>query len=540
MPKARAFNAFNDIIDEYNQFVNPYTTKFYTQTDESSSQLPYTVQNDPLPFVTAEEYVTEEYQEKTASNRAFTYDTIRYEGKERYIVERAIASGVLNDTEASHRLVDLAAKLYSRTGVEFELSKTKDTESRTEKISYTAARENESTEDLHIESVSDDMITSPNGNVKGKYSLSTQNSGREGLSSVDNFKVSEYTHSIDARETNSNAIYSVGDPKWHTSFPQYVVKELGQRVERGAQTSTRFITDTANWYKTRINGVEYFVIYSTEESKPTVLYAAKDKRAEREREYLLDWIEVRKNAQNNDRKSSTVSRVSTDSWLRYGGSVQDNIGLMGSESNIGNASVLQRKSKRYSSRAFEDVVGNIFEISDRSNGRGYSLTPQTDESSSQLPYTVQNDPLPFVTAEEYVTEEYQEKTASNRAFTYDTIRYEGKERYIVERAIASGVLNDTEASHRLVDLAAKLYSRTGVEFELSKTKDGRTILYATKGKIKRVGNAEVNSLVKRGSGQNSNSNNTITSPNGNVKVFIATKKRLFSLFFCNFKSCRMP
>ena len=201
---------------------------------------------------------------------------------------------MLNDTEASHRLVDLAAKLYSRTGVEFELSKTKDTESRTEKISYTAARENESTEDLHIESVSDDMITSPNGNVKGKYSLSTQNSGREGLSSVDNFKVSEYTHSIDARETNSNAIYSVGDPKWHTSFPQYVVKELGQRVERGAQTSTRFITDTANWYKTRINGVEYFVIYSTEESKPTVLYAAKDKRAEREREYLLDWIEVRK------------------------------------------------------------------------------------------------------------------------------------------------------------------------------------------------------------------------------------------------------
>ncbi|MBQ9976674.1 MAG: hypothetical protein IJP16_09200 [Clostridia bacterium] len=57
--------------------------------------------------MTAEEYVTEEYREKTASNRAFTDDPTRYEGKERYIVERAIASGVLNDTEASHRLVDL-------------------------------------------------------------------------------------------------------------------------------------------------------------------------------------------------------------------------------------------------------------------------------------------------------------------------------------------------------------------------------------------------------------------------------------------------
>ncbi|MBR5460643.1 MAG: hypothetical protein IKV53_07205 [Clostridia bacterium] len=109
-------NATNISIPHPDSSVNPDTS----DTKDEASQLPYTVQNDPLPFVTAEEYVTEEYREKTASNRAFTDDPTKYEGKERYIVERAIASGVLNDTEASHRLVDLAAKLYSRTGVEFE------------------------------------------------------------------------------------------------------------------------------------------------------------------------------------------------------------------------------------------------------------------------------------------------------------------------------------------------------------------------------------------------------------------------------------
>ena len=36
------------------------------------------------------------------------------------------------------------------------------------------------------------------------------------------------------------------------------------------------------------------------------------------------------------------------------------------------------------------------------------------------------------------------------------------------------------------------------------TADGRTILYATDGKIKKVGNVEVNSLRIKGSGQNSN------------------------------------
>lgn len=53
--------------------------------------------------------------------------------------------------------------------------------------------------------------------------------------------------------------------------------------------------------------------------------------------------------------------------------------------------------------------------------------------------------------------------------------------------------------------------------DIAKAKDGRHILYATKGKIKKVGNVQVSSLKIRGSGQNSNSNATVAQRDNNVK-----------------------
>lgn len=47
--------------------------------------------------------------------------------------------------------------------------------------------------------------------------------------------------------------------------------------------------------------------------------------------------------------------------------------------------------------------------------------------------------------------------------------------------------------------------------DIAKTRDGRMILYATNGQIKRVGNVQLNSLKIKGSGLNSNSNNSISN-----------------------------
>ena len=61
-----------------------------------------------------------------------------------------------------------------------------------------------------------------------------------------------------------------------------------------------------------------------------------------------------------------------------------------------------------------------------------------------------------------------------------------------------------------------IYSLT---LDIAKTRDGRHILYATKGKIKRVGNVQVNSLKLRGSGQNSNSESIVSHAENDVKKY---------------------
>lgn len=56
-----------------------------------------------------------------------------------------------------------------------------------------------------------------------------------------------------------------------------------------------------------------------------------------------------------------------------------------------------------------------------------------------------------------------------------------------------------------------------VIINIAKTTDGRTILYATKGKIKKVGQTNVNSLKIKGSRSYSNSMGSITDVDENVK-----------------------
>ena len=56
-------------------------------------------------------------------------------------------------------------------------------------------------------------------------------------------------------------------------------------------------------------------------------------------------------------------------------------------------------------------------------------------------------------------------------------------------------------------------------FDIAKASDGRTILYTAKGKIKKVGNAEVHSLKIRGAEQNSNFDESITDESENVKTY---------------------
>ena len=66
---------------------------------------------------------------------------------------------------------------------------------------------------------------------------------------------------------------------------------------------------------------------------------------------------------------------------------------------------------------------------------------------------------------------------------------------------------------------AKLYGDNVIlTLDVAKARDGRTILYATAGKTKKVGNVNVSSLEIRGSRQNSNFENNVTQSAADVKT----------------------
>ena len=83
---------------------------------------------------------------------------------------------------------------------------------------------------------------------------------------------------------------------WRPDLTNRQLLQLNDLIRKDIQTSTNQITDTANWYTIRIDGMNVFAIYSTVyPSNPTLLYESKGTRADIEEQVLLNILEVIKN-----------------------------------------------------------------------------------------------------------------------------------------------------------------------------------------------------------------------------------------------------
>ena len=176
-------------------------------------------------------------------------------------------------------------------------------------------------------------------------------------------KISSKNLEIKTNEVyNGNTRYSV---KWHTDLSRTQIKQVAKWLrEAGSPESTR-ITDTANWYKGRINGQPLFVIYSTVYGNdPTILYETRGVNANLEKDILMDLLEEIKNGESNDRKSAYVNWVSGGGWVQKVNNSTNNLGNVGGGQNNQNAGVLQRQSQRNGSPAFWNVLDYIFKESE--------------------------------------------------------------------------------------------------------------------------------------------------------------------------------
>ena len=78
------------------------------------------VLDDKLSPVLEYSKLAESYNENARRKEAFTVDLDKYTGKQRDAVERAINSGVLNNTNRSHELVDILSKIEADKGIVFD------------------------------------------------------------------------------------------------------------------------------------------------------------------------------------------------------------------------------------------------------------------------------------------------------------------------------------------------------------------------------------------------------------------------------------
>lgn len=116
------------------------------------------------------------------------------------------------------------------------------------------------------------------------------------------------------------------------------------------------------------------------------------------------------------------------------------------------------------------------------------LKKTTDEK--QLKQRLSNE-VQALSQGNYIGESYNEKGRRSQAYQADVGTYDKKMQATVQKAIDSGILNDTNRTHELVDFLAKISADKGVSFDFTNSENIKNTGFALEGKV-------VNGYVKDG------------------------------------------
>lgn len=82
-----------------------------------------------------------------------------------------------------------------------------------------------------------------------------------------------------------------------------------------------------------------------------------------------------------------------------------------------------------------------------------------------------------------LAESYYERARRSEKFTTDVTKYKGKQAEVVQKAIDSGILNNTRRTHEFVDLVAKVSADKGVNFDFTSNEKLKNSGFAVDGKF---------------------------------------------------------
>ena len=84
-------------------------------------------------------------------------------------------------------------------------------------------------------------------------------------------------------------------------------------------------------------------------------------------------------------------------------------------------------------------------------------------------------------SDDFLLESYNEKARRGNVFEADLTKYKGKQQEVVKKAIESGILNNTNRAHELVDMIAKISADKGVLFDFTNNEKLKNSGFAVNG-----------------------------------------------------------
>ena len=108
---------------------------------------------------------------------------------------------------------------------------------------------------------------------------------------------------------------------------------------------------------------------------------------------------------------------------------------------------------------------------------------KTGTSRSSLKTKLESEVFDLVKSEKgYLTESYNERARRGQAYEADLSKYDAKRRAVLQKAIDSGILNNTNRTHEFVDMIAKISADKGVSFDFTNNEKLKESGFAVDGK----------------------------------------------------------
>ena len=166
--------------------------------------------DDMLSPMLKDSKLTESYRERERRGQAFEADLSKYTGKKREAVERAVKSGVLNNTYRSHELVDVLSEIEATKGISFDYT-------NNEKLKESG---------FAVEGVTVNGFANKS---KGAVTLNVQSA--KAWESVVGHEITHVLEGTDAYSELRNALYAYAESKGELEGRRAYLTELYQNMD---------------------------------------------------------------------------------------------------------------------------------------------------------------------------------------------------------------------------------------------------------------------------------------------------------------------